>query len=72
VNLSPDVKQKLELDWDEGEIVAIAETGAGLAAHILHVSTGQITPALRLEGLTLNGIGLRAYRNIVDTLAGKK
>lgn len=72
VNLSPDVKEGLGLDWDEGEIFATVETDAGVAANILNPSTGQITPAIRLEGMKVTPNGLRVFRNTADTLAGKK
>lgn len=72
VTLVPDVKARLELDWDEGEIFATTTTDRGVAAHVVNPSTGEITPALLLEGLKLTSVGLRNYQNIRDTLTGKK
>jgi len=53
VTLRPDVKERIEADWDDGIIASAFVTAQGLGIHVVNPEDGSVTPAITLDGVVL-------------------
>jgi len=53
-----------ELSWDQGIIICMFATDRGVAAHVSNPETGEITPALTLDGLHLHEEALELLQSL--------